>query len=128
MRAAMRVVAAVTVGLIAVGCGGGDDNGASTDGGGAKQTPSGAPESVTVTTSGDGFSPPTIEVAAGGSIEFSNFDQSTKHTFTTDDGSIDVVAKTNETVTIDLADVEPGTYEFHCEIHPPMVGELQVVE
>ncbi len=63
------------------------------------------------------------EVAGGTAFEVQN-DDSTDHTFTADDGAFDVEVPEGETVTVDALD--PGTYEFHCNIHRDMTGTLEV--
>ena len=82
----------------------------------------GFPSSVTMVTQGQGFSPPVIDIASGGTIEWTNDDEDT-HTFTTVNDVIDVRAKPGASVSIDVGDLEPGSYEFRCRLYP-MVGEL----
>jgi plastocyanin len=79
------------------------------------------------------FEPPTFTVAAGTTVLFANVGGK-PHTLTADDGSFDsgVVtpgaeggrfAGTNATFTL----TKPGTYAFHCEVHPQvMKGTITV--
>lgn len=67
-----------------------------------------------------------VRVEAGGKVTWLNQD-STPHTATADDGSFD-------TGTIDEGKIksetfkQPGTFTYHCEIHPQMHGTIEVVE
>jgi len=79
------------------------------------------------------FLPNTLSAQAGSTILFANVGGK-PHTLTADDGSFDTgvvapgaeggrFAGTNATVTL----AKPGTYTFHCEIHPQvMKGTLTV--
>lgn len=72
------------------------------------------------------YAPAAVTVKSGGKVTWLNRD-STEHTATLDDGSFS---------TGDLADGKlksesfkvPGTYAYHCEIHPEMKGTIEVVE
>ena len=80
------------------------------------------------------FDPPTLTVQAGSTILFANVGGK-PHTLTADDGSFgtDPVAPgaeggrfagNNATITLN----KPGTFTFHCEIHPALMkGTLTVV-
>ena len=99
----------------------------------------GATESPSEATGGDGgmsagtadlitadiaFDPTSLSVASGKTIEISNED-AFEHTFTVDDTDVDVdlPASSDQQAKIDL---DPGSYDFHCEIHPQMQGTLTV--
>lgn len=65
-----------------------------------------------------------LTVKAGEAITFTNGD-STAHTVTMDDGSCDtgrIEAGASATVKFDT----PGTYAFHCKIHPSMKATVVV--
>jgi plastocyanin len=72
------------------------------------------------------YSPQTVTVAAGGKVTWRNEDAD-DHTVTLDDGSFD---------SGDIAEGKlksesfksPGTFTYHCEIHPEMTGTVEVVE
>jgi plastocyanin len=72
------------------------------------------------------YNPDPVRVAAGGKVIWLNQD-SAPHTATADDGSFD-------TGTIDEGKLKsetfktPGTFTYHCEIHPQMHGTIEVVE
>ena len=89
--------------------------------------PSGeAVRSEKVVISGFQYDPETVTIQAGGKVTWQNQD-STEHTATLDDGSF---------TTGDLAEGKlksesfktPGTFTYHCEIHPQMKGTVEVVE
>ena len=67
--------------------------------------------------------PTGLSVAAGESITWTNGD-SANHTVTFDDGSCDTPVDAGKTVTVTYN--TPGTYAFHCKIHPNMTGSLEV--
>lgn len=78
------------------------------------------------------FDPPELSVQTGTALTFANVGGK-PHTLTADDGSFDTgvvtpgaeggrFAGSNATVVLD----EPGTFPFHCEVHPVMTGVLTV--
>jgi len=79
------------------------------------------------------FDPANLEVQAGSTVLFANIGGK-PHTLTADDGSFDTgtvapgaeggrFAGTNATITLS----KPGTFPFHCEVHPAaMKGVLTV--
>jgi plastocyanin len=103
------VVATALVALLGAACGGDDSNG-DTEG----ATGGGGGEAVTLTAS------------AGGSIELVNEDEA-EHNLTIEDAGVDEDVEGGETITVDLAGVEAGSYDFVCEYHPDtMKGTLEV--
>ena len=81
-------------------------------------TGSGTPAQLT-----DFTVPSGLSVAAGSAISWTNGD-SANHTVTLDDGSCDTPVNAGETVTVTYN--TPGTFAFHCTIHPNMTGSLEV--
>lgn len=72
------------------------------------------------------YQPDPVVVQVGGKVNWMNEDTA-PHTATADDGSFDtgIVEKGNlkgETFK------EAGTYPYYCEIHPTMLGTVEVVE
>ena len=67
--------------------------------------------------------PSGISVAAGQAISWTNAD-SAPHTVTFDDGSCNTQVAPGATVTVTYS--KPGTYKFHCTVHPNMTGSLEV--
>lgn len=130
MRKRAFFVSLALVAVFGVACGGdepadtGTDTGADA-GAGAGGDTAGA---VTLTAADFAFDPSDLSAAAGSSIEFTNADEA-PHTFTAEDAGVDVQVEAGGSTTIDLADVEPGTYDFICTIHPDtMTGTLEVTE
>ena len=70
------------------------------------------------------FQPDSLQVATGTTVTWTNAD-STAHTVTADDGAFDAGplapgASFTQTFTT------PGTYTYHCQIHPFMTGTIVV--
>ena len=108
--------------LLATACGGddGDPAAASEDGGGGG--------SVTVTAEDFAFAPDSVTAAVGDTIELANEGES-PHNLQAEEADLDEDVDAGETVSIDLADVEPGTYDFICSFHPDdMTGTLEITE
>lgn len=115
MLAAFGVVA-----LLATACGGddGDPAAASEDEGG----------SVTLTAADFSFEPGTLTAGTSDTIELANEGES-PHNLQADEAGLDEDVDAGETVSIDLADVDPGTYDFICSFHPDdMTGTLEITE
>ena len=85
----------------------------------------GAPtSSAALTIKNFSFSPTPLAVKAGQTVSITNND-STDHTATDNGGAFDtghIAPGTTKTVTL----TTPGTYHFHCNIHPTMTGEIDV--
>lgn len=88
--------------------------------------PSGSSAAVStnsVNISNFSFDPPQITVRANSTITFSNKDGVT-HTVTADKGTFDQEITAGKTVTLTISD--PGTYTYHCSVHPAMKGTIIV--
>jgi plastocyanin len=72
------------------------------------------------------YGPDPVKVEAGGKVIWQNMD-STPHTATADDSSFDT-GPLEEGKLKSETFKEPGTYPYHCEIHPSMHGTVEVVE
>ena len=131
MRTRICTAAAVTLLLAISGCGGDDDDeGATSD---TVAEPAGGDTGDAVDDSGGeggltmsnfAFNPSELTVASGGTIAVSNEDSSS-HTFTSEDAGIDLPLGADESGEVTV-DAEPGTYDFLCTIHPSMQGTLTV--
>lgn len=118
-----RYVVALLAGVAILGaaCGGDDGGDAAESGGG-----SGGGDAVTLTAAEFAWDPSDLTVSAGSSIEVVNEDEA-KHNLTIEDAGIDEDVEGGSSVTVDLADVEAGSYDFVCEYHPDtMKGTLEV--
>lgn len=76
---------------------------------------------VTVTMAGSAFEPSSVTLPEGDSLTVRNEDTAA-HTFTMDDGSLDVSLEPGQQV--EVTPVTGGA--FHCEIHPSMTGTLRI--
>jgi plastocyanin len=70
------------------------------------------------------FSPATIEIEAGTTVTWENYD-SAPHTVTADDGSFDSGDLAQDQTFSHTFD-QPGTYSYSCTIHPNMTGTVIV--
>ena len=89
---------------------------------------SGAEEGATtaVTAADFAFQPTSVSVGAGGTIQLTNEDDA-EHSFTADDAGIDIDADGGQSVTVEVGDAEPGTYDFYCKYHKDsMTGTLEI--
>lgn len=77
-----------------------------------------------VTIQGFAFDPPAISVAVGGEVTWTNADPA-PHTVTADDGSFDSGPK-DLGGTFSATFDQPGSFPYHCEIHPTMTGTVTV--
>jgi len=77
----------------------------------------------TVNISNFSFDPPLITVKASSAVTFSNSDSVT-HTVTADGGKFNQEITPGKTAAITIS--EPGTYAYHCSIHPAMKGTIVV--
>ncbi len=70
------------------------------------------------------FSPASLTVKAGSTVTWTN-KQSSPHTVTADDNSFDsksIAENESFTQTFDT----PGTFTYHCSIHPDMTASITV--
>lgn len=71
------------------------------------------------------FDPTEVKAASGDTIIVKNDSASTPHTFTVADTDIDQSLDPDTAVEVKI-DLDPGTYDFMCTIHPQMTGTLTV--
>jgi plastocyanin len=125
----VRLVAGLFVLSLVVAACSSDDNGGGTTAttGGATGTTAatggGGGGGTTITIAGFAFDPDTITLSGPTEVTVTNEDTTT-HTFTLDDGSVDETVEPGATVTVTV-DVSAAT-GFHCNIHPQMTGQIEV--
>jgi plastocyanin len=113
------LVAVLAAATLLAGCGGSDSNASS-----SAKAASGASGSA-VTISDFKFAPESLTAKSGAKVTVTN-DDSTAHTATADDG------KSFDTGTLDqgssqtISVTKPGSYAYHCTIHPFMKGTIVV--
>ena len=113
----LLAIAAIAGTLALAGCGGDDDDGGD----------SGTGEAGAVQILDFKYLPETIEVSAGSEVVWTN-DDTTEHTATLDDNSLDTESIAGEGATGSLTFDEPGTYAYYCLFHPFMKGQVEVAE
>ena len=112
--------------LVVAACSSDDGGGgttATTGGATGSTAATGGGGGTTITIAGFAFDPSTITVSGPTEVTITNND-STTHTFTLDDGSVDQTMDpgATETVTVDVS----ASTGFHCNIHPQMTGQIEV--
>ena len=133
MRTTTWTAAAVAIMFAITGCGGDDDDAADDGSGGTVAAPEGddagdggddGGDGLSVTMANFAFNPSELTVASGDTVTVTNEDSS-GHTFTSDEGGFDLSLGGSESGEVTI-DAEPGTYDFLCTIHPSMTGTLTV--
>ncbi len=77
-----------------------------------------------MTITGFAFNPATITITSGATVTWSNQDN-VGHTVTADDGSFDSKTVASGS-TFSQTFSAPGTYTYHCSIHPSMKATIVV--
>ena len=93
----------------------------------APPTPTSTPKTVVIQISGFAFSPSSVTIHVGDTVEWENMD-SVNHTTTSDNGdpaSWDSGALANG-ATFSFTFTKAGVYAYHCAIHPSMTGTITV--
>ena len=109
--------------LGAVACGS-EDEGGSTE---SEGDDSSGTTAVEVSAADFSFTPEAVNVPAGGevTVTFTN-EGDAPHTMTADDLELDVAADPGESADGTFTAPDSGSVEFHCEVHPDMVGQIVV--
>jgi plastocyanin len=124
---ALGLLAAGAITLGAAGCSSGDEDPTATEAAASataepteSATEAGGP---TVQAPIAGFTLPTLTVAVGSTVVWSNQDGVT-HTATADDGEFDSGTITDGTFSHTFASA--GSFAYACQVHPTMTGEIVV--
>jgi plastocyanin len=115
----VAAMAALALALAVGACGDDDDDASSSDTTASSDAGSGGGDATLDVTS---FNYTDVSAPAGGTLEVIN-ESGGAHTVTADDGEFDVELPDGETVEVPVPS-EPGSYGFHCEIHPSMTATL----
>ncbi len=91
----------------------------------AAVTPAHAHTTVQVVIQGFAFSPQTITIAPGTTVTWTQKD-SAPHTVTSDNGSFTASSELSPGQTYSLTFSKPGTYTYHCAVHPNMTATVIV--
>jgi plastocyanin len=114
-------IAALTA-VLAAGCGGGSSGPSA---GAVPSAGSSSGTSSSITISNFKFAPATMQVKGGTRIKVTN-DDSAPHTVTADDGHSFDSGTLNQGQSTTIKAPAPGTYAYHCTVHPFMKGKLVV--
>ena len=85
----------------------------------------GATGSLIITVAGFAFAPTAISVPAGTAVTWTNSDAAT-HTATADDGKAFDCKPIGTGASMTFTFATPGTYAYHCSIHPTMKATITV--
>jgi plastocyanin len=89
--------------------------------------PNSAPEANTIVIKNFAFDPPSLTVKIGTVVTWMNQD-SASHTIVSDSGSLAALSSDplSNGATYKFTFTQPGTYPYHCSIHPSMTGTIIV--
>jgi plastocyanin len=121
----LAILAALLLTLGLAACGDDDD---ATNAGAGDDTSTTAPEAEggeEVTIVAEDFSLTSVTAKPGEDVYLDNTGEK-PHTVTADDGSFDTGSTAPGAESEFTAPSEPGTYGYHCSIHPTMTGTLTV--
>jgi plastocyanin len=91
----------------------------------ASECTDGATGTQTVTIAGFAFAPATLSLPAGTTVTWTNQDPTT-HTATADDGAAFDCDPVGAGASMSFTFATPGTFAYHCKIHPTMTGTITV--
>ena len=109
--------------LLLAGCGDGDSPSASADSSGSSSQAVSVGSSSAVKINDFKFSPASVTVKQGARVTVTNQD-STAHTATADDGHSFDTGTLADGASQTISVSKPGSYPYHCSIHPFMHGTL----
>jgi plastocyanin len=89
------------------------------------------PDAVVLTAAGDSFTTPVVAASAGSAFTiYFEITDTSQHNVRLWGGETSLVATEIFTgpsaLTLDVPALSAGTYRFTCDIHPSMLGELEV--
>ena len=105
------------------GCGGSDSS--SPKSASASDKPASAASETAVTISDFKFAPASLTVKSGAKVAVTN-DDSAAHTATADDGHSFDTGNLDQGSSQTISVTKPGSYAYHCTIHPFMKGTIVV--
>jgi plastocyanin len=115
------LVAVATAAVLLAGCGGSDTP--KSDSASAKPASGASGDAVTI--KDFKFAPATLTVKSGAKVAVTN-DDSAPHTATADDGHSFDTGTLDQGSTQTISVTKPGSYAYHCSVHPFMKGTLVV--
>jgi plastocyanin len=135
LRRAALVPLTLALGIVLVACSSSSSSqpAGSPDGSGGGGTVAVVDGAVTITAANLAFDATVIQATAGEAFTITLVnDDSAPHNLSiyTEDGGDSIVsgatAEAGQTVTIEVAALDAGTYFFKCDIHPEMNGSVEV--
>jgi plastocyanin len=111
--------------LLLAGCGGGSSPSASAGSSGSSSQAASGGSSTAVKISNFKFSPASVTVKPDAPVTVTNQD-GTAHTATADDGHSFDTGTLSQGSSQSISVSKPGSYPYHCSIHPFMHGTLVV--
>jgi len=115
------LVAIATAATLLAGCGGSDTP--KSDSASAKPASGASGDAVTI--SDFKFAPASLTVKSGAKVAVTNED-SAPHSVTADDGDSFDTGTLGQGSTQSISVTKPGSYAYHCTVHPYMKGTLVV--
>ena len=119
------LVVIASTALLFAGCGDGDSPSASASSSGSSSQAASGGSSSAVTIKDFKFSPASLTVKDSARVAVTNED-STAHTATADDGHSFDTGTLADGASKTISVSKPGSYAYHCSIHPFMHGTLVV--
>lgn len=90
----------------------------------AQTTPAPTPPATQINIDNYTFKPPTLTISAGTTVTWKNLDDD-PHTATADNGAFDSKGLAQGD-TFSFRFTKPGTYSYHCSVHPFMKATIVV--
>ena len=120
------LVAVAAAATLLAGCGDDDSNaGSPPKSTSASAKPASGASGSAVTISDFKFAPTSLTVKRGAKVTVTN-DDSTAHTATADDGNSFDTGTLDPGSSQTISVTKPGSYAYHCSIHPFMKGTIVV--
>jgi plastocyanin len=124
-RAVVALLAMLVLAVALAGCTANQGTAPQSTGTAAPAAPAAGPGTITIRSFA--FSPQEITVAQGTTVTWTNQD-SAPHTITSDTGAPEAISSDSlsQGASFSFTFTKPGTYPYHCSIHPSMKGTIIV--
>ena len=124
-RAVVALLAMLVLAVALAGCTSDKGTAPQSTGTAAPVAPAAGPGTITIRSFA--FSPQEITVAQGTTVTWTNQD-SAPHTITSDTGAPEAISSDSlsQGASFSFTFTKPGTYPYHCSIHPSMKGTIIV--
>jgi plastocyanin len=125
LRPIKSLLAIAATAMLIAGCGGGGSGSATANSSNSSSSSAPGAGSNAVKISDFKFMPNPLAVQPGARVSVTN-DDSAPHTVTADDGHSFDTGTLGQGSSKTISVTKPGTYPYHCSIHPFMHGKLIV--